>query len=225
MNPKSAKKNINEVVDNQNRVEQTTIDGDQKSKEPRKKLSTGTIWSIKITLITFLLACCVTFITEIASTKSNIIISILLLLFLIVIAIIFDAIGVAATSCDIAPLLSMASRKVQGAYYAVKLVKNAEKVSNICNDVIGDMAGIISGICTATIVLKIVSMSTGISEYALLISIFMSSIVSAVTVGGKAFFKSIAMKNSKEMMLFAGKILSVFSIKNKKKKNKCKTKT
>lgn len=197
---------------------ETNEDAEQKPKEPRKKISKGTIWAIKITLITFLLACCVTFITEITSTKSNIIISILLLLFLIVIAILFDAIGVAATSCDLPPLLSMASRRVKGAVYAVKLVKNAEKVSNICNDVIGDMAGIISGICTATIVLKITGSAKGLTEYSLWISILMSSVVSAVTVGGKAFFKSVAIKNSKEMMLFAGKIYSLFAIKKKAKK-------
>ena len=184
----------------------------------KKKISKGTIWAIKITIITFILACCITFITEIASTRSNVIISILLLLFLIVIAILFDAMGVAAASCDPAPLHSMASRKVKGANYAVKLVKNAEKVSNICNDVIGDMAGIISGICTATIVMKVATANDMSTEHALIFSILMSSVVSAVTVGGKAFFKTIALKNAKEMMLLAGKFVSVFARKNKQAK-------
>lgn len=219
MDSKNANKYTSDQNKNHNSSDKST-ESDQKPKENRKKLSSGTIWSIKITLITFVLACCVTFITEITSTKSNIIISILLLLFLIVIAILFDAVGVATTSCDIAPLLSMASKKIKGAIQAVKLVKNAEKVSNICNDVIGDMAGIISGICTATIVLKIISLENGLTEYSLLISILMSSIVSAVTVGGKAFFKSVAIKNSKEMMIFAGRILSIFSRKPKDKKKK-----
>lgn len=219
MDSKNANKYTSDQNKNHNSSDKST-ENDQKPKENRKKLSSGTIWSIKITLITFVLACCVTFITEITSTKSNIIISILLLLFLIVIAILFDAVGVATTSCDIAPLLSMASKKIKGAIQAVKLVKNAEKVSNICNDVIGDMAGIISGICTATIVLKIISLENGLTEYSLLISILMSSIVSAVTVGGKAFFKSVAIKNSKEMMIFAGRILSIFSRKPKDIKKK-----
>ncbi len=216
------KKNKNTPTENSEDPQKQKGGETQKSKqkEPSKKISKGTIWAIKITLITFILACCVTFITEIASTKSNVVISILLLLFLIVIAILFDAIGVAATSCDIAPLLSMASRRVKGASYAVKLVKNAEKVANICNDVIGDMAGIISGICTATIVLKIASYEKNIDNISLWLSILMSSVVSAVTVGGKAFFKSIAMKNSKEMMLLAGRILSVFDFKKNKKTKK-----
>ncbi len=182
-----------------------------------KKLSAGTIWTIKITIITLVLAFAVSFVTEIASTKSNIIVSVLLLIFLIAIAILFDAVGVAATSCDLPPLLSMASRKVKGAGMAVKLVKNAGKVSNICNDVIGDMAGIISGTCGAAIIIKILTYNDSLSEYSLLLGIVMSSIISAITVGGKAFFKGIAIKNSKEMILFAGRVLSVFSAKKRKK--------
>ena len=195
----------------------STETADKPKPKEKKKFSKGTVWAIKITVITFILACCITFITEIASTKSNVIISVLLLIFLIVIAILFDAIGVAAASCDPAPLHSMASRKVKGANYAVKLVKNAEKVSNICNDVIGDMAGIISGICTATIVLKVTTSNNMSTDHVLILSIMMSSVVSAVTVGGKAFFKTIALKNAKEMMLLAGRFISVFSRKKTKR--------
>ncbi|MBR1747188.1 MAG: hypothetical protein IJ735_03120 [Clostridia bacterium] len=172
----------------------------------RKKLSPSAIWTIKITIITLCLAVVVSFITEITTSVSNVVISILILCLLIVVAIMFDAIGVAVTSCDIAPLLSMAARKVKGANIAVRLVKNASKVANICNDVIGDIAGIISGTCAAAIVLKFAIDNPNIY----LISIFLSSAVSAVTVGGKAFFKHIAMKNSKEMILFAARVIGVF---------------
>ena len=179
---------------------------DKKQSKPRKKLSKGTVWTIKITIITLFLSFFVSFITEITSSKSNVIVSVLLLCLLIVIAIIFDAIGVAVTSCDPAPLLSMAARKVNGAAVAVKLVKNAEKVANICNDVVGDMAGIISGTCAAAIVLKFAADNPNMYIF----NIIMSSVVSAVTVGGKAFFKSIAIKNSKEMVMFAGRVLGIF---------------
>lgn len=184
----------------------------------RKKMSQSTIWTIKITFITLCLAFVVSFITEITSSKSNVVISIILLCFLIVIAIVFDAIGVAVTSCDLSPLLAMAARKVHGAAVAVKLVKNAEKVSNICNDVIGDMAGIISGTCAAAIVIKFAVNNPNMY----LFNILMSSCVSAITVGGKAFFKGIAIKNSKEMVLFAGRILSVFYHPKTKKTKKNK---
>ena len=170
----------------------STETADKPKPKEKKKFSKGTVWAIKITVITFILACCITFITEIASTKSNVIISVLLLIFLIVIAILFDAIGVAAASCDPAPLHSMASRKVKGANYAVKLVKNAEKVSNICNDVIGDIFGIISGACAAAIVVKIVL--TAGEEWQRWLAIIVAGVVSALTIGGKAFMKNVAIK-------------------------------
>jgi CBS domain containing-hemolysin-like protein len=178
-----------------------------KTKKSSRKLSKSTIWTIKITIITLILSIVVSFITEITSSKSNVVVAVLVLLFLIMISIVFDTLGVAATSCDLAPLLSMASRKVKGAPQAVKLVKNAEKVSNICADVIGDMCGIISGSCSIAIVLMFAANNP--NQY--IFNIIMSSTVASVTVGGKAFFKTVAIKKSKELMLFAGRVISVFS--------------
>lgn len=175
-----------------------------------KRISDSTIWTIKITVTTLFLSVFVSFITELTSSKSNVVVSILMLLLLILISIVFDTIGVAATSCDIAPLLIMSSKKVKGATQAVILVKNAEKVSNICADVIGDMCGIISGSCSAAIVIMFAVNSP--NDY--WFSIITSGIVASLTVGGKAFFKKIAIKKSKEVMLFTGRVLSLLLKKN-----------
>jgi CBS domain containing-hemolysin-like protein len=175
-------------------------------KKPRKRISKATLWTIKITFITLILAIIVSFFTEITSGRSHIIVSFVVLALLIVVSIIFDAVAVAVTSCDVAPLLSMASRKVKGAKVAVKLVQNAEKVSNICGDVIGDMCGIISGSAAAAIIIKLAVDNPDMYIY----SILMSSIIAAVTVGGKAFCKSFAIKKSKEIVMFTSKILGVF---------------
>lgn len=176
------------------------------SKQPRKKINKATIWTIKITGITLVLAIVVSFITEITSSRSNIAVSFILLAVLIIISILFDAIGVAATSCELAPLLSMATRRVKGARVAVKLVQNAEKVSNICGDVIGDMCGIISGSSAAAIVIKLAINNPNMY----IVSIIMSSVVAAVTVGGKAFCKSIAIKKSKDIIMLASRALGIF---------------
>lgn len=182
-------------------------------KEPsKKKLSGATLWTIKITVVTLILGLFFSFISELTSSYAHVSITILLLILLIAISIIFDAIGIAATSCDLAPLLAMASRKVPGSKKAISLVKNAEKVSNICCDVIGDICGIISGACTVAIIAKLVIDSTTLNYW---LSIALSSVVGAVTVGGKSFFKTVAMKNSKEILLFVSRVLSVFSKKDK----------
>ena len=49
------------------------------------------------------------------------------------------------------PFHSMASRKVPGALEAIRLLRNAERVSSICNDVVGDICGVVSGSASATI--------------------------------------------------------------------------
>lgn len=172
----------------------------------KRRLSESSVWTIKITLITLCLAFFVSFATYLTSNKSNFIISVLTLALLIVVAIAFDSVGVAVTSCNLAPLLALSAKKVKGAAIAVKLVKNAEKVSNICNDVVGDMAGIISGTCAATVAMQLFSGDGNLN----LFNILISSVVSAVTVGGKAFFKSVAINNSKEMVLFVGRIIGIF---------------
>ena len=147
---------------------------------------------------------------------------IILLFFLISLSIAADAVGVAATSCDLAPLLAMASRKEPGSRQAIMLVKNAERVSNICCDVIGDICSIVSGACTLAIVIKI---TEGLNEtVSMVISIVMSGIVSAITVGGKSMFKNVAVNNSKELIILVARVLSVFSPKERKEKAKQKQK-
>lgn len=181
---------------------------DDRVKNSKKPLSKGTIWTIKITVVTFVLSAFFSFISELTSSNAHISVMAILLIVLVALSIVTDAIGVAATSCDLAPLLAMASRKEPGSKKAIMLVKNAERVSNICCDVIGDICGIVSGACTLAIVIKI-TVDNPTANY--WVSILLSSIVAAVTVGGKSFFKTIAVNNSKELIMFVARILSVFS--------------
>ncbi len=164
------------------------------------------------------------FFTEIVSTKSNLVVALLICVLLIVISIVFDGIGVSVTNCDPKPLTAMAARRVPASKRALRLVQNSEKVSSICCDVIGDICGVISGACSAAIVLKIV-LFTG-NKYQLLFSIVASAVIAAITVGGKAFEKTIAIKNSKEMVMLTARIMGIFSKEDRKdrkdaaKKNK-----
>ena len=79
------------------------------------------------------------------------------LLLFIALGIVFDMIGVASTSATEKEFHSMAAHRVRGAREAVWMVRNAEKVSSICNDVVGDICGIISGATGALIVAHITS--------------------------------------------------------------------
>ena len=131
-------------------------------------------------------------------------------------------IGVASTSCDMTPFVSMASRRVYGAKTALWLVKNNEKVSNVCNDVVGDIFGIISGACSAAITLELVM---GMDEiWQKIVTVSISGLVSAVTIGGKAVLKNIAIKNSKEFIMFIARIIAVFNPDERHKKKNQKDK-
>ena len=144
-------------------------------------------WYIKITITTFILAVVFSTISEFTVSKSGIIIAILLLLFLIVLSILFDGIAVATTSCDISLIMALLARGVPYSKQAIMLVKNAGKVSNICADVIGDICGIISGACGATIIAQLLENSNEPKQ--IFYAIIMSSVIAALTVGGKGFVK------------------------------------
>ena len=87
----------------------------------------------------------------------------------------------------------------------LKMVCNADKVNNICADVIGDMCGILSGACGATIVAKADNLS-----YNYINAICVSSLIVAITVGGKAYMKDIAIHSSEEYLISCIKLLKIF---------------
>lgn len=191
---------------------------DKKKKNPKKKHN---IWWIKATVISLVLGAFFSFISQLTQSAEQIVVILLLLGFLILASILFDAIGVAVTSCDATPIISMASRKVYGAKTALWLVKNSGTVSSVCNDIIGDIFGIISGACSAAIVVKItINLDASWQRW---LSIVISAIVSALTIGGKAFMKNVAINNSKDFVMFVARLLAPFSKDERKIRKKNKT--
>ena len=134
---------------------------------------------------------------------------ILITFLVIVIGIIFDMIGTATLSSNEAAFHAKSSRKIKGAKEAISLLKNSVKVASICNDVIGDICGIISGGMGAMVALSLSNIigNTTIS------SILVSAIVSSLTVGGKAIFKTVAIKKCDEIVFLVGKIKSTIKLK------------
>ena len=116
-------------------------------------------------------------------------------------------IGISITVADIKTFNSMATKRVKGAKLAVKLIKNAEKMSSFCNDVIGDICGILSGSTGAAIALGI---SEQLNFNTLITSLIVTALIAALTIGGKAIGKSIAMNKSNEILYNFAKILSIF---------------
>ena len=167
-----------------------------------------TRWMLATVIWTFILAIIFGFITHyLLNEVKSLPVSFLILLLVVAVGSVFDLVGTAAAAAKIAPLNAKAARRVMGARRAVYLVKNAEQVANFCNDVVGDISGIISGTIAALIVFKLVSFfPTHMAEFYL--GILLTAVVAAITVGGKAWGKSIAIRYSTEVILLAGLIVT-----------------
>lgn len=162
-------------------------------------------WIRKVVILTFGLSVFFGLISETLMENLNLILSIFILACIILVGIFFDIIGIAVTSADEAPFHSMAARKIPGSKEGVRLIRNADVVSNFCNDVVGDISGIISGAAGATIVAKIVSGNNEVLD--IIVSTLIAGLISTITVGGKALGKSVAIKNSKQIVYKVGYLL------------------
>ena len=163
-------------------------------------------WIIKLTIITFIISIVFSTLSELVLSKSNIITSILITILFVSVGIIFDMIGVAVTSADLAPLTSMASQKIKGSKKAITLKKNASKVASFCNDVVGDITGIISGSTGAVIAIGIANKF----NYNLIVtSIVVMATISAITIGGKAILKNIAIQKGDKIIFKVAKLLTI----------------
>lgn len=162
-------------------------------------------WVITIFLITILISGIISFLSDIIMENSSMAVAFLILLFIILVGIIFDIVGMAVASADEKPFHSMAARKVTGAQESISLLRKAERVSSICNDVIGDICGVVSGSASATIALQILSKFD--FSWSQIVSLGMSALAAGLTVGGKAIGKSFAVNSSTQIVHTVGKII------------------
>lgn len=169
-------------------------------------------WPLIVTILAFFISLLFSFISESIMPKVGIIIGIIILIIFILIGIIFDMIGVAVTSSDEEPLHAMSSKKIKGAKKAVSFKKNADKVSSFCNDVIGDICGIISGSAGVTVA---IGLSNRFNLNLFLTSLIVTALIAAFTIGGKAFCKKIALLNSHKIVYMTAKIISKLEKKKK----------
>ncbi len=186
------------------------------AKEKRKFLK----WALVSTMLTFTISMVFNLVSEVTINEgTDWYIALIVLFTIILIGVLFDIVGTAVTAAEEAPFHSMAARKVKGATKGIMLLRNAERVSNICNDVIGDICGIVSGSTTAVIVTMLFASGTDEAFWG---GIIIAASVASLTVGGKALGKGIAISKSNDIVFMTAKALSIFekdAKKNGSKKN------
>lgn len=179
-----------------------------KSKDEKtKSLKSESIrWFIKVFIITFILSTIFSYISTNGIDKLSIGPALVILVIVVLLGVIFDIIGVAVTCATEDEFHAMATKKVRGAKTAIKLIRSAPKVSNICADVIGDICGVLSGAISAIITIKIMTYSNLSFD----IQFLMSALVASFTVGGKALGKAFAKYNANKIINAVSKTICIF---------------
>ena len=169
-------------------------------KKERKK---AIRWVVTIFFVTIFISGTISALSDVIMANSSMPVAFLILFAIILIGIIFDIIGMAVASADEKPFHAMAARKVAGAKESIALLRNAERVSSICNDVVGDICGVVSGSASALIASQILAKF----DFSLpqIVSLCMSALAAGLTVGGKAIGKSFAVNSSTEIVHGVGR--------------------
>jgi CBS domain containing-hemolysin-like protein len=171
--------------------------------------SSNLISGLIVAFFTFFIALTVSLGSQaLVEAVNNVIVAIILLLIIIFLGIFFDVIGTAATAGEVSPFNARAAKKIFGARQAVNLIRNADRVANFCNDVIGDIAGTLSGAIGAGIVLNLARELQFVDI--VLCGAVMTSMIAAITVGGKAIGKTMAIKNANHIVFAVAKVLEYF---------------
>lgn len=175
-------------------------------------------WAVKTLIITFVLSAVFNLLSNALAKDSGIIVSLIILLFIIFVGIAFDLVGTAITTAEETSFHSLSARKIRGARTAIRLIRAKDKAANFCNDIVGDICGIVSGSASAAIIAYFSINAASATE--LILSLVITGFVAALTVSGKALGKSVAIKYNNKIVYLTAKILSFFGFDKKSKKRR-----
>ena len=177
--------------------------------DPNKNKKSKDRWPLRVFLIAVALSAVMSFCSSAVLEDSGLWIPILVLVIFILLGIVFDMIGVAVTAADPKPFHSMAAHKEKGGREAIRLLQNANQVSSVCNDVVGDICGIVSGSTAAVIV---VELQQSFNLRSILVSIGVTALISGLTIGGKAACKPIAINDSTKVVYRVARIMNALHL-------------
>ena len=179
----------------------------KKSQKNRKGEPSPYRWALTAFFMAVVLSAVLSLVSESILDGAGMAVALLILIAFIGLGIVFDVIGVATTAADPKPFHSMAAHREKGAKEALLLLRNASRVSSVCNDVVGDICGIVSGATGAVIVAQL---QRSFSWESVLVSVAVTALISGLTIGGKAMAKPFAMKQSTRVVYWAGRFLHLF---------------
>ena len=170
------------------------------------KKKTNYKWLVRVVLISVVASMVFTVASSEIIGHAGYAVALVTLALFIAIGVAFDIIGVAVTAAQEAPFHAMAAHRERGASDALKLIKNADRTASICNDVVGDVTGIVSGSTAALLAARLIE---GLGSDGLLFPLLISGVVTGLMICGKAVGKTFAINHSTAILAGVGKFIHV----------------
>ena len=160
-----------------------------------------------VALGSFFLAVVFTLVSELLASRLNsILLSFIFLSIIILLNIFADIVGTAVTAASHVPFNARAAKRITGAPQGLQLIRNADRVANISNDVIGDITTTVSGALGISIVVQIMRLWQRADQFWL--NVLMTALISVVIVSGKAAGKKVALSRSEDVIFLVGKLFA-----------------
>lgn len=171
--------------------------------------ATATWWrrALRVGVLSFLLAALVSYASGLALGRLPAAVAFLVVLVLIAIGVGFDIVGTSVTAADQTPLHAMGAKRIHGSRQALWLVRNADRVANFANDVVGDVSGAVAGAAGATVALRLTVLTKGGETAGTLISLAVVGLIAGLAVGGKAAGKSFAITHATDVVFAVGRMI------------------
>lgn len=197
----------------------------KKNAKPNKvnnKQNGAVVYTLVVFIGTFFTACLMSFVSNvILQEMMSFWVGFIVLLLVIFVGVLFDIIGTAVSVCGQSHLNAKASRRIPGAKKALLLTRNASRVANICNDVVGDICGTVSGGIGTALAAFLVSSGGSLG---IMCSVGIAGCIAAVTVAGKALGKNVALEKADEIIFDVGRLLDLPEVIRYYYKNRVKFK-
>ncbi|MFO7171480.1 MAG: hypothetical protein DIU70_000715 [Bacillota bacterium] len=178
----------------------------------RNGAAAGLTQAVKIGVAVFCSATVLYYFSETAMTQLHVALALPLLLVIIGVGVLMDMLGTAVAAADEPPFHAMAAKRLPGARQAIWLLRRAPVVASFSNDIVGDIAGTISGAAAATIAYQTARWLAAQQEppqwLADLTGVVAVGLVAALTVGGKAAGKTLAIHQPNAVIHRAGRMLA-----------------
>ncbi|MBX5477297.1 MAG: hypothetical protein IRZ18_09285, partial [Clostridia bacterium] len=127
-----------------------------------------------------------------------------LVLFIIVVAVLLDMLGVAVTAADPVPFHAKASKREPGARQGLYLIQRADRVASIAMDITGDVTAAVAGAATVAIIAEL---AKGLHVPHTVLNALGIGIITFLFIGGKAFVKGYSIRNANAIVMIAGLVL------------------